>query len=123
MIYQIGVTDEITTCDCCGKENLKRTVVFKTEEDYLFFGSDCATRFAKENKTKITRKTKVNKKGQDQAAVQIEEERAVVRVEFARLLVKKGKTLQEAWNIIRKLEHDGGFLRLKKMYEIDLMDI
>jgi hypothetical protein len=46
MTYKFcGTTDEITTCDCCGKSNLKKTVVLQNENgDYLYYGVDCAAR-------------------------------------------------------------------------------
>ena len=37
-----GITDEVTTCGCCGKTNLKKTVVFETENGYVYMGTDCA---------------------------------------------------------------------------------
>lgn len=41
----IGTTDENTTCDCCGKPNLKMTVVLRDDEgDFHFFGRSCAAR-------------------------------------------------------------------------------
>lgn len=47
---QLGVTDEVTECMCCGKNELARTVVFETTEDwqynggdqFVFFGTTCA---------------------------------------------------------------------------------
>lgn len=39
----LGVTDEVTVCDCCGKRNLKVTVALETEGgDILHYGRDCA---------------------------------------------------------------------------------
>lgn len=50
---QIGVTDEYTACDCCGKEKLKRTVVFSVKDGlelentvnphFAYLGTTCAT--------------------------------------------------------------------------------
>lgn len=41
----IGTTDERTTCDCCGRSDLKKTVVLKdVEGDFVFFGSVCGAR-------------------------------------------------------------------------------
>lgn len=44
-----GTTDEVTTCACCGKKNLRNTVVLEVVEgdnagDLLHFGSMCAAR-------------------------------------------------------------------------------
>lgn len=46
----IGVTDECTTCEQCGKPNLAKTIVIAaldadgTEEAILYYGSTCAAR-------------------------------------------------------------------------------
>lgn len=39
-----GISEEVTTCDHCGKKNLKRTVILVDNEtdDELYFGSNCA---------------------------------------------------------------------------------
>lgn len=39
-----GITDERTTCDCCGKSNLKRTVVLRPADggEHVFYGVTCA---------------------------------------------------------------------------------
>ncbi|MBX4215689.1 hypothetical protein KW797_01950 [Candidatus Parcubacteria bacterium] len=41
-----GVTGDITTCECCGKMHLKRTVILlDTETDQIVhYGSDCAVK-------------------------------------------------------------------------------
>ena len=52
LLQQVGVTDEVSVCSCCGKENLKRTVVFETTDEwqaeggdqYVFFGTSCAAK-------------------------------------------------------------------------------
>lgn len=41
----LGITDETTVCECCGKKNLKCTVVLEDESGNLVrFGRDCASR-------------------------------------------------------------------------------
>ena len=44
--YKIhGITDEVTTCDCCGKSKLARTVGLENEAgNVLYFGTTCAAR-------------------------------------------------------------------------------
>lgn len=50
ILRQVGVTDEVDTCFCCGKQDLMRTVVFETTEEwqtgggdqFVFFGTTCA---------------------------------------------------------------------------------
>lgn len=38
----LGYTDEITTCDCCGKVDLKGTYAIDFEGDIAYYGSVCA---------------------------------------------------------------------------------
>ena len=41
----LGTTDEVTTCDCCGKSGLKKTVALCFGEgDVLHYGVTCAAR-------------------------------------------------------------------------------
>jgi hypothetical protein len=40
----LGINDEVTTCECCGKTNLKKTVVLGTETGELRYGTSCAAR-------------------------------------------------------------------------------
>ena len=56
-MYKIlGLTDEVTTCECCGKQNLKHTVVLDNGENMVHFGSSCAAK----------------KLGQKQGAIELE---------------------------------------------------
>lgn len=49
-----GITDEVSTCDCCGRTDLKRTVVLESEATgIVHFGTDCASRAMA---TKMSRK-------------------------------------------------------------------
>ena len=58
MIYAIhGTTDEVTVCACCGKKNLRNTVVLEVVEgvnagDIMHFGSHCAARALGQSKSK-----------------------------------------------------------------------
>ncbi|MEY4672444.1 MAG: hypothetical protein RL148_228 [Planctomycetota bacterium] len=39
----VGVTDEISTCDCCGRNDLKRAVALKNADGaVVYFGTSCA---------------------------------------------------------------------------------
>jgi hypothetical protein len=38
-LTEIAITDEVTTCEACGRHNLKRTVLLS---DGSYFGTDCA---------------------------------------------------------------------------------
>lgn len=49
--YQVaGTSNDVTTCECCGRANLKKTVVVQLVEDgavmgETYLGSSCAVRF------------------------------------------------------------------------------
>lgn len=40
----VGKSDEVTTCECCGKPNLKLTVVLTNGHGEVRYGRDCAAR-------------------------------------------------------------------------------
>jgi hypothetical protein len=41
----LAIVDDVNTCDCCGKTNLKLTVAMERDDgEVLHFGSVCATR-------------------------------------------------------------------------------
>ena len=58
MTYAIhGTTDEVTVCACCGKKNLRNTVILEVVDgdnagDVLHFGSHCAARALGQSKSK-----------------------------------------------------------------------
>lgn len=56
----LGTTDDVTTCECCGRANLKATVAISIDGAApVFFGTTCAARAlgrtAKEIKTSAAR--------------------------------------------------------------------
>lgn len=58
--YRIkGTTGDITTCDHCGREGLRKTVILATldadgaEQEILHFGVDCAARAARRTQPAI----------------------------------------------------------------------
>jgi hypothetical protein len=40
----IGINDDVTTCECCGRSNLKCTVVLSNGESEVHYGRDCAAK-------------------------------------------------------------------------------
>lgn len=41
----LGIVDDVNTCDCCGKKDLKRTVALEASSgDVVYYGTTCATR-------------------------------------------------------------------------------
>lgn len=113
LLTQVGITDEVNTCSCCGKTNLQRTVVFETTQEwqgdggdkFVFFGTTCATNAkSKAGKRFNDVRSSVNAEGKTKAEVRAEDERSKIRVDFARLLVAQGRTLPFAWQCVRNLE-------------------
>lgn len=40
-----GITDEVDTCECCGRKDLKRTVALADETgEVVFYGTECAAK-------------------------------------------------------------------------------
>ena len=41
----LGLSDEVTTCDCCGRGGLKRTIRLGFDDgEEVFYGTTCASR-------------------------------------------------------------------------------
>jgi hypothetical protein len=65
----LGYTDEVTTCDCCGKVDLKGTYAIDFEGAVSYYGSICAFKIhavtddeQKEAKKIFTKRLKASKK-------------------------------------------------------------
>ncbi len=55
----LHITDEITTCECCGKQGLKATVAMLNQDGGLFhFGRICAARNSGKPSQQITKELK-----------------------------------------------------------------
>ena len=51
-----GTDDSVTTCDCCGKSNLKSTVIIELDNgEIVHYGSVCARRNTGKDRATITR--------------------------------------------------------------------
>lgn len=56
----LAIVDDVNTCDCCGKSNLKSTVAMERDDgEVLYFGSVCATRHSG-RESKVIRKEAVD---------------------------------------------------------------
>ena len=56
----LGTTEEVTQCDCCGKANLKKTVVFESEYgEILYYGVVCASKVVGDTIDKIKSDAKI----------------------------------------------------------------
>lgn len=55
MVKFLGINDEQTVCDCCGKTNLKKTVVMDVDGAVVRYGVNCAARTLKQTGKAIER--------------------------------------------------------------------
>lgn len=55
----LGTTDERSSCDCCGRSDLKRTVVLSTEDgSTVYFGTSCAAKALRWSSEEVKRVAK-----------------------------------------------------------------
>lgn len=64
----LGINDEVTTCECCGKSNLKRTVVLSTGEGEVHYGTECAARALGQSKQDTVKAARTAERGRIQEA-------------------------------------------------------
>lgn len=58
MFKILGINDDVTTCECCGRPNLKCTVVMENSNgDVVHYGRDCAAKVIKGNNKAANVKT------------------------------------------------------------------
>lgn len=69
MFRIIGIDDSINVCDCCGKSNLKSTVVVDINGTLHNYGSVCATRHTGLNAQEIKKAIKRESDGRLEAAL------------------------------------------------------
>lgn len=57
MYKMLGVSDDVTTCECCGKRNLKRTVTleFVGENTEVHYGTTCAAKALAKRGNKVSK--------------------------------------------------------------------
>jgi hypothetical protein len=82
----LGTTDDHTTCDCCGKSELKSTVAIRnleTGED-VFFGVTCAARALKLQVAEVRKGTSAANKAARVAKQSAERDAAIAAFRAAR---------------------------------------
>lgn len=110
----LGTTDERTTCDRCGRADLKGTVVFELGSGAIvYYGSDCASRVLgrPEREIKAEAKKADTERREAQFAKERQEAEERSRPWFAFLKRKTG--IDEVCSAIRVL---GGFAQAKAAF-------
>lgn len=56
----LGITNDVTQCECCGRNDLKSTVIIATEDSIIigYFGSTCATGYVAGTGAEIEKRAK-----------------------------------------------------------------
>ena len=56
----LGITNDVTQCECCGRNDLKSTVIIATEDSIIigYFGSTCATNYVAGTGAEIEKRAK-----------------------------------------------------------------
>lgn len=69
MARALGTDDSITTCDCCGKSNLKFTVTIELDDgEHVHYGQVCARRNTGKDQRTITSEIKAAEQARIAAA-------------------------------------------------------
>lgn len=69
MARALGTDDSITTCDCCGKSNLKFTVTIELDDgEHVHYGQVCARRNTGKDQRTITSEIKAAEQARVAAA-------------------------------------------------------
>jgi hypothetical protein len=71
----LGTTGDVTTCDCCGRSNLNKTVVVEIDGEIAHFGVVCAAHKAGFAALDINRMAKAANEQKRQDAIKAEAER------------------------------------------------
>jgi hypothetical protein len=76
MSYAIqGITDEVDTCDCCGRKDLKRTVaLLDGHGEAVYYGTECAAQALRSTAKEVRKEAKAAQAKAD-AVVRAERER------------------------------------------------
>ena len=68
MFKILGTDDSVNSCECCGKSNLKFTVIVEIDGEIKHFGSTCATYHTGLTATEIKNSIKAESDGRKEAA-------------------------------------------------------
>lgn len=115
MVKFLGTTDDVTTCDCCGKANLKSTVALSIDDsDPVHYGSDCAAqaigRDVKEVRKETRKADRANESRAAEAKARAEREAAAPWFTFLAVMGKGDDTF-------RRIESLGGYKAAREAFK------
>jgi hypothetical protein len=131
MLKILGTTDEVNTCDCCGRKDLKDTVAMEDDEtgNIVYYGCVCAAKKRQVPAKQIRDEAKSADKAK--AAAERAEHERLWRIEDARyqsFLDSKvagtdckcdsiSNQIVGYMNRFNQLQFLGGFMVARKMYQ------
>jgi hypothetical protein len=116
----LGTTDTITSCECCGRKNLKKTVAISIDDaDPVYFGTSCAARAVKWTAADIRRAAKkADKAIADKAAAEARAKRqAADQVWFAWLNANTPAKLRG--EVFLQIESLGGYRAARDRFDAE----
>lgn len=119
----LGTSDEVTTCDCCGKSDLKKTVAISDDErgETLYFGTTCAARALKVQVADVRKGTAAADRAKEEAKRAAQD--ALRHAEHARwtahLVAKTGgiSDFRGGWDVFKMIQSLGGFKAAREGYQ------
>lgn len=116
----LGTTDERTTCDCCGRQGLKKTValLLQGQLEPVFYGVTCAAVAQGRTIKEVRADARAADRARDEAARRVREEAA--RVEHARwrswLETASAALPRRSTEIVDMIEALGGYRAARDRY-------
>lgn len=110
----LGTSDEVSTCDCCGKTGLKSTVALSIDDaDQVYFGVVCAARALKMPAKDVRANTRTadDAKHAARMAADMEAHHAFM-VRWSGFLAKTGT----GSDIFTQIQSLGGMARAKALF-------
>jgi Cys-tRNA synthase (O-phospho-L-seryl-tRNA:Cys-tRNA synthase) len=115
--YRIeGITDERDTCDCCGRTNLKRTVVMRHVDthEFEYFGTTCAAHMLKIPAANVARGAKEAQRAKEDA---IRKEKDRIRDEHTKQWFAFLRAETGGGEVIHMIEKLGGIVKAKELFK------
>ena len=96
----IGITNDVTTCDCCGRSDLKKTVVLENSATYIVhYGVGCAAQALKMKNSQVEQKA-FNAKKEQEARTRFADEQFIRQLANRIKGETRNKTLVEAAKVL-----------------------
>ena len=118
-VKYLGTTDEVTTCDCCGRSNLKNTVALSLDDgDPVYYGVTCAARALKTS----TKEVRAGAKAADDASAQAARDklRGAQEASTARWFAWLERTAPAGRDPFTRIEALGGYIAAHARYEAEM---